>query len=36
MELNLKSWTGSVTQILKKGKKNRGTVDSLKCIVALL
>jgi hypothetical protein len=34
--LNLKSWTGSVTYILKKGNKNRGAVDSLKCIVALL
>ena len=34
--LNLKSWTGSVTQMLKKGNKNRGAVDSLKCIVALL
>jgi len=36
VRLNLKSWTGSVTQMLKKGNKNRGAVDSLKCIVALL
>jgi hypothetical protein len=35
-ELNLKSWAGSVAQILKKSNKKRGAVDCLKCIVVLL
>ena len=36
IELNLKSWAGSVTQILKKDNKNICAVDAFKCIVALL